>query len=356
MIKIAESSFGKSEFIDYMLFLFRVTSEPVYPSTIQIPTSMFREYIEILYTRSGQQIPEMVVSNNISMINIEDNPSRVVLAFSGGKDSSSHAAFLKDMGMNPDLFFVKNLNKSYPNELSAARDVAKILNCKLVEDSIGYSGKFAYAESPVKNHLILAMMIEYMRQNNLTRCACGTYIEDNLSSTPTQFGLSDAYELYRAFEMGVKSFFPNFKWMCWFNSEYQAMSYLVRTHPEVIPYYQSCILPDRYRPSVKRANEKKFGISIMQNRCLSCWKCAQEYLILSSLGYLDKPSDELYGHLKDVLKRNLAKVLSEERFNEIDYEHESVIDLLGYYINSEDYEKYNSLDHILDYIDMKCFD
>lgn len=355
MLKISEDSLGRSQFIDYMLYLFQVTSEPTYPTTIHIPTPEFNEYIEILYSRNDQQLPEIIVDNNIPTINIPDDPNHVVLAFSGGKDSVAHAAFLKDHNFNPTLYFVRHMNRAYPNELNVAHDIANLLDCPLIEDHLSYSGKVAKAESPVKNHLILSLIIDYMRQNNLTRCACGTYIEDNLDKTPTQFGLSDAYEFYLAFMKGVKSFFPNFKWLCWFQSEFHAISYLVHTHPDLIPHYQSCLLPDRYRKNVHNANARKFNIEPMPNRCLSCWKCAQEYLILSDLNYLPKPSDELFNHFLEVFKKDLPKVMSEEQLAIVQTKQETIPELLDHFITEGDNEIYGTLEQVMEHIDMEVF-
>lgn len=355
MLKIGDESLGRSQLIDWMLYMFQITSEPIYPRTIHIPTPEFNEYIEILYERSDQPTPEIIVDNTIPTINIPDDPNHVVLAFSGGKDSVAHAAFLKDHNLNPTLYFVRHMNRAYPNELNVAHDIANILQCPMIEDYISYSGKVAKAESPVKNHLILSLIIEYMRQNNITRCACGTYLEDNLDKTPTQFGLSDAYEFYKAFEKGVQSFFPNFKWLCWFQSEFQAVSYLVHTHPDLIPHYQSCLLPDRYRKNIKSVNEKKYNITLMPNRCLSCWKCVQEYLILSSLGYLQKPSPELFNHFLDVFHKDLPKVMSEEQLAIVQSKDETIPELIDHFITDGDDEKYATLDKVLSYIDMEVF-
>lgn len=353
MLKINEDSLGRSPFIDYMLYLFQVTSEETYPTTIHVPTPEFNEYIEILYTRSGQELPEIIVDYNIPRIDIQDDPNHVVLAFSGGKDSVAHAAFLKDYNFNPTLYYVKHMNRSYPNELNVAHDIANMLQCDIIEDSLSYSGKVTKAESPVKNHLILALIVEYLRQNNLTRCACGTYIEDNLERTSTQYGLSDAYELYLAFEHAVQSFFPNFHWLCWFNSEFQALCYLVNKHPELIPHYQSCILPDRYRKNIKRLNEQKYHQEFMTNRCLSCWKCAQEYMILSQLEYLPKPSPELYQHIVDQFRKDLPKVMSEEEYEHFDISSDQAC--IEHYILDDDYDKYHTIEGCLQDINFEMF-
>lgn len=353
MIKINESMIGRSQFIDYMLYLFQVTSEETYPEVISAPSPAFDDYLNMLYTRSGQSKPKIVYNVVIPTINIPDDKSKVVLAFSGGKDSVAHAAFLKDYNMNPILYYVTGINRSYPNERNVAIDISNMLQCDFVEDYVQFSGKITKAESPVKNHVILSLIIEYMKQNQISRCACGTYIEDNLDRTSTQFGLSDAYEFYRAFEKAVRSFFPSFHWLCWFNSEFQALCYLVNKHPELIPHYQSCILPDRYRENIKRLNENKYNIELMPNRCMSCWKCAQEYMILSQLNFLPKPSDELYQHIIEQFRKDLPKVMSEEEYSKFDINNDKAC--IEHYILQDDAELYSTLDGVIKYIDFEMF-
>lgn len=354
MLKINDDMLNRSEFLKYMLYLFQITSEETYPTTIHVPTPEFNEYVEILYQRSGQPLPEIIVDNNFPIINIPDDPTNVVLAFSGGKDSVAHAAFLKDQNINTTLYFVKRANRSYPNELNVSRNIASMLQCKLVEDELQYSGKVTKAESPVKNHVILALIIEYMTQHNLTRCACGTYLEDTLQKTSTHFGLSDAYEFYLAFEKAVQSFFPNFKWLCWFNSEVHALSYLVKTHPELIPQYQSCILPDRYRPNIRRLNEKKYNINLLPNRCMSCWKCCQEYLILDFFGYHHIPRNLVEQQILPQFIKDLPKVLAEDQIPS-DPTKLTPEELVDYYITLDDVNKYMSMEGVMSNINLDIF-
>lgn len=354
MLKINDDMLGKSQFIDYMLYLFQVTSDETYPTTIHVPTPEFNDYIEILYQRSGQPLPEIIVDNNIPTINIPDDPNHVVLAFSGGKDSVAHAAFLKDQNLNPTLFYVKRANRSYPNEYNVSKVIADMLQVPLVEDELHYSGKVTKAESPVKNHLILSLIIEYLRQNNLTRCACGTYLEDTLNKTSTHFGLSDAYEFYRAFEKAVQSFFPNFKWLCWFNSEVHALSYLVNKHPELIPQYQSCILPDRYRPNIRKHNEQKYNITLLPNRCLSCWKCCQEYLILHMFDYHTISNDIINNQILPQFKKDLPKVVAEDLLPS-NPDNLTTEELVDYYITLDDIVKYKDFNNVLSCINFQQF-
>ena len=138
MIKVNESMLGRSHFIDYMLYLFQVTSEETYPTVLHVPTPEFNDYIEILYKRSNQPLPEIIVDVDIPKIEIQDDPNKVVLAFSGGKDSVAHAAFLKDYTMNPILYYVKGVNRSYPNERNVAIDISEMLHCSLLKTMFSF--------------------------------------------------------------------------------------------------------------------------------------------------------------------------------------------------------------------------
>jgi hypothetical protein len=343
MIKINDDMLNRSPYIDYMLYLFQVTSEEIYPNVIHVPTPEWNDYIEILYSRSNQALPEIIVDNDIPVTNIPFNDKDIVLAFSGGKDSVSHAAYLVDQDFNTILYYVKRANRSYPHEYDVAKHISEMLSATFVEDELHYSGKQSKKESPVKNHLILSLIIDYMIQNKITRCACGTYLEDTLAKTPTEFGLSDAYEFYRAFEKAIKSTFPSFSWCCWFNSEVHALAYLVNYHPELVTEYQSCMIPDRYRKRLRELHEKKFNITLLPNRCGSCWKCAQEYYILHLLHYFTLSDDYIKGSIIPMLYKSLHHVLAE---SEMPTHQLSVSEMVDNYITLSDVDKYRIKDNI----------
>lgn len=339
MIQVSQDLFFRSPYIDYMLYLFQATSEDVFPNPVDIPNPAWNEYIDILYSRCGQPIPEKNVLNSLPEINIPVNDKQILLAFSGGKDSVAHAAYLVDHGFDTTLFFVRNANRAYPHEYQVAQNIASMLNCGFVEDTLRYKGSVSKAESPVKNHVILSLMIDYMQRNNVTKCACGTYLEDTLQKTSTFFGLSDAYEFYLAFEKAIRATFPNFHWICWFKSEVHALAYLVNKHPELITEYQSCLLPDRYRPRVKAANERKHNITLMPNRCGSCWKCAQEYLILHMFHYHTLTPDYLKNSIFPQFRKDLVKVMDESEV--ASHANDNIEQLI---------ENYVTLDHVRRYL------
>lgn len=351
-IKINEEMYHKSPYIDYMLYLFKVTSEEIYPNPIEIPTEAWEDYIDILYTRSGQEIPEKVITNCLPIIDIPVSGNKIVLAFSGGKDSVAHAAYLKDKGFDATLFYVKNANRSYPHEYDVATKISGMLNQKLIVEPLRYSGKVSKAESPVKNHVILSLIIHYMINNGITKCACGTYLEDTLSTISTQFGLSDAYEFYLAFEKAIKSTFPNFHWICWFKSDVHALAYLVNYHPELIPEYQSCLLPDRYRKRVREANERKYHIELLPNRCGSCWKCAQEYLILHMFHYHTLSKEFIVNQIFQQFRKDLKKVTEGEQEDT----GKPIQDIIENYITLKDVQRYLDKDNIEKDIDISVFE
>lgn len=337
-LKINEELYGRSPYIDYMLYLFKETSEEIFPNPVDIPNEAWSEYIDILYSRCDQPIPEKRIINNLPEINIPVNPNQIILAFSGGKDSVSHAAYLKDHGFDTILYFVRNANRAYPHEYEVSQNIASILDMPIITDALRYSGKVGRAESPVKNHLILSLIISYMIEHRITKCACGTYLEDTLKKTSSYFGLSDAYEFYLAFEKAIKATFKNFHWVCWFKSEVHALAYLVNHHPELIPEYQSCILPDRYRKRVKEANERKYHIQLMPNRCGSCWKCAQEYLILHMFHYHTLSADYIKYSIIPQFRKDLKKVMEESELPS--HEHDNAEQLIENYITLDDVRRY----------------
>jgi len=90
-------------------------------------------------------------------------PKDLLLAFSGSKDSLAAALLAGEAGYNVTLYHVAGVNPAFTkSELEHARCLAELLQMPLAfgELKLGKSTKF-YTEHPIKNHLILAMMVQY---------------------------------------------------------------------------------------------------------------------------------------------------------------------------------------------------
>ena len=323
-IKINEEMYHKSPYSDYLLYLFQNTSTETYPDEIDVPNDAWFEFIDLLYKYSGHDIPKKNINNCLPDVHI-DNPSRgVMLGFSGGSDSTTHAAYLQDRDDVSEvvLYNMTHLNRSYPNEKNAAKAVADHLNMELILQEMKYSGKMQGIESPVKNHLVLAFMIPEMIKRNIVRCSEGVFPNDTLDVIGGLYGLSDAYDLFKAFEKAIQRTFPQYRFIICFKNWTHEFAYLMKYHKDLVPLYQSCLLPDRYRGKIRKINETKYNMTLIPNRCLSCWKCCKEYTMLGMFNYHKIDPIVYKNQIMPTLRRFYAKEkgISEREANGVNTE------------------------------------
>lgn len=317
MINISSMPLGK--YSAYMQYLYKLCSEDKLPEKIGIPNPAWEPFIDKLYECLNQ--PKPIKTKYINPIttktDIPLNNKDIIIAFSGGKDSTAYATYLKDRGHNLTFFYQKGINKSYPNEYQTTLNIAKKLDAKTYINNITLSGKTTRAENPVKNYLILAYMIDYMIPKRLTHSCFGTYIHDTTENISAFFGLSDSYDIYKLFEQAVQYTFPNFRWVCFIEDMLQAHFYLYEKHLDLLYETDSCLLPNMYREKLKKENEAKYNFTLAKNRCLSCYKCALEYYVLNKLGYIKVPQQVIAQKIIPQLKKDLQKNTSEEQLSKI---------------------------------------
>lgn len=354
MITVSPKMYGYGQYTDYMLYLYEQTSKAILPASINAPNSAWLPYIDAVYKALGFPIPEVKYTHCIDKApNKSYDNNEVVLAFSGGKDSCASALALKDNGVKCVLFNLKGLNRSYRHEDTVCQEFASFIGMPLIARKMEQTGKCelcvqnsVFTESPVKNHLILAMMIDYMIENNNRFATLGVFTDDKLDEIVANLGLSDAIELFYLFQDAVNATFKEFRFFNIFQSTLHAKAFIFKYHDEVIPpITQSCLLPDRYRANNARLHEAKWGIKLKPNRCLSCWKCCDEMYLFQKFG--------IYPHNQTIIDNAIIPKLREELrksyklpsgISEKDLSND---DILNMYINQNTLNRYlNNPDEI----------
>lgn len=231
--------------------------------------------------------------------------NKAAVAFSGGKDSLASAIKLRESGYDVTLFFLAGVNRSFYLEKSVCHDIASKCNMNLFVAQGSFSGKHCYNESPIKNQLILSMMIDSLEDTSVF--SSGNDLSDRMSDMKIKFNWSDSIEMYDAFGDFVLQHFPKYKFLIMHNDENDAINYLAKHHPELLNESISCILPHRFNKSVREKNEKLFGVTLMKNRCGSCEKCCYEYIYLSNIGFLTK-NQFFYDHCVNFLKNKKSTI------------------------------------------------
>lgn len=236
----------------------------------------------------------------------------VLVGFTDGKDSVATALKLKDLGFNPILFYLKGVNRAYPNEYIVVNQIAKELNCPIVMPVIKLSYKKGekshFIENPIRNQYILSLMVDYGIEHGVKLYTLGNHTKDVCEKTNVFAGLSDALEQFQHFESFIKLHFPQYQYITPLYDHKEAYSILSQ-HPDIIGKVMSCMGAYRYRNRLSKLNGEKYSIAVLPNRCYSCYKCCAEWIYYnrcSIVGFEDNPL--FYKHCIDILRKNIESV------------------------------------------------
>lgn len=310
-VKVREDLFFYGPYSNFMLKLYVAFSVEQYPRSLVLPNPSWDKYIDEFYRMSAQEAPYKTYDENLlPKCDLAPVYKKAVVGFSGGKDSVAQLALCLDNGISCDLVNMASLNKAFPGELQAVHNIAQHTGCKLEEIKFGRQGKDARVENPIKNHMIMGYMVDYMIKNQITFATMGLHLTDDESNIPSNGGLSDNYPLTQLLVKAIQETFPSFQLFISFRNITHTTSFLAEYHPDLLQLCQSCMLPDRYRGSIRAKNEEKFGMEIMKNCCFSCYKCCAQYLMLSHLGIISF-SEEAHKHIEEQLRKDVWKVMGD---------------------------------------------
>lgn len=252
--------------------------------------------------------------------------NRVLIAYTGGKDSTAEAIRLQARGYDVHLLFIKGLNKAYPKEIDGAQQIADILGCKMYTTEVKISGKNCHPDNPVKNQLILALMTDWGMAHGFSKFATGII---NVPNPNYEYDWSDSMQLMEAFKAYMADSAQGWEYVnCGIKHEAENLVELMQ-HEKARELWQaksSCVGAYRFRKSWREANEKKYGVTLTENQCGSCYKCAYEYVVrcavtgnVTSAEYLRKCVGILRGEKAetyDITKYNSASEWAAGTFGE----------------------------------------
>lgn len=214
-----------------------------------------------------------------------ESPNKAFIAFSGGKDCLATAIRAAQDGYQPTLVYIGGINKSLPSERKHAQEVAKAAGFPLIELSLSIGGDKEWHEHPLKNLLILCMLIDEGIRHNATAYALGSSFDDDSVYGALDYDLSDSFDMLKAFAHFVKGVFPSFVFLHYMCNTLQSFYTVQRYNRAIIPLLSTCITPDFRRPMIRKANIAKYGADVIsRDGCGGCYKCADEYLYKQKFG------------------------------------------------------------------------
>lgn len=231
---------------------------------------------------------------------------RMLVGFSGGKDSTATAIKAKAEGFTPVLFYVQGINPSYPGEKQAAVNTARVLGLELVTVGARYAGERNHLENPTKNQLILAMMADYGAGIGIADHAMGLMESDMQDSLDYSAGYSDAIELHLTAADYLARMMPGYALHRYIENDTDSLKTITEQAPAALDTLLSCMTPHRFQAMRRRQTRDKFGVDLLPNRCGACYKCAVEWLHLRAWGHApDKP--DYRRRCIDLLRAGAAK-------------------------------------------------
>ena len=310
MVSVETRNLLDGQFTRLFKDLYIKTSAKPLPKELPYPVEL-KSYLDILYGSVGYRYK--FVDNKFLLRekckNADAYDTRCICAFSGGKDSVANALLLRDIGYEPILFFVKGINRSYPQEYETSLELAKELGMEIVIYSLKVSGKCEFIENPTKNQFILALMVDYGVKYNILNYSFGAFREDRVEIMSHDYMLSDAYEMFQSVEKFYKKYISDFQLVLYLNNEAESYYVICNNDVKILNKTFSCMMPLRYKSNLRRNNEKKYGIELLPNRCGSCHKCCIEAIVLNKMGITNYP-DEFLKHCEDILTKLDEKQLS----------------------------------------------
>lgn len=267
-----------NEITKYISYLYTCFNKKIFPDTIYVLDGL-KHWINTIYDCFRQSRPFLVKYSINAHYNLTDT-SKVLLGFSGGLDSCFQA-----LSMSSEyeiiLYHLRNIN-AYENGISTkvARQFADTSKLKYIEET--YTNIKQYRkeipENPIKNQLIIALMLDYCGKNDINKITLGDPFNLKLIEATPGINLTDANEITEWFLDAIKEYYDfEFINMKYYKDKNQELNYL--TEMGYRDLFYSCLLPGRLNQYLHNKTENKYNIKLPQYNCGSCRKCCTQVLL-----------------------------------------------------------------------------
>lgn len=212
---------------------------------------------------------------------------RLVVGFSGGKDSLAALLEARAQGYDVTAFHVAGINRGAPDERQYAARMARRCGLPMVVRTVKLAGKLEYPENYVKNQFIVAAMVQWGAPQGIANYSLGNALSRTVATCHPRYTLTDTVELLKAMQPFFEASYPAYRYHWFLDNGTDSYRILVKYAPNSIPFVKGCLALPWQKKIWREANERKYGLRLLPNRCGSCGKCCLEYVILYDMGYLD---------------------------------------------------------------------
>lgn len=311
MIKINKENEGP--FVAAFKDIYQIFSQQPFPTKLYNVPLLLEMYIENVYRKLNLNLPIFCNTSKkeeealfsfptLKQYNFKTN-KKIIIGFSGGKDSVAAAILAKQSGYNPILYHLYGINRTYKFERVNAKKIAKELQMPYVEEYIEIKGKQEFPDHVFKNQIILCSMLDFGVTEKVNSYLLGNHLFENCKDANVQFEFSDSLEQINLFDKWVTSYLLNYKRETILKNNMHAVDIILKYDKNLINLYSSCITPLYRKPMMRKYIHKKFGDVLLEGRCGYCYKCTKEYIHLVDSGVLPK-NKPFYLHCKNRIQLN----------------------------------------------------
>lgn len=286
----------KAECSKHIFELYENFNKEVFESVVKC-NKRFKNTIDIVYGAHEQSYVE-IEDNYFPCLDIMGD-TKVCLGFSAGLDSMYQAFVLRDQGYDVVLFHIKGIN-TYENGQGTkhSKEFAEKFGFEYVEANIQKTTdktnpyKQFWPENPIKNQLIIAMMLDWCAENNCALISLGDDFDLSIDDAVVGINLTDSRELTHAFLQDISCFVKSFAFVSIEKGIDKSKRLSLLKERGSIDIYYSCVLPGRFNQSRHFSNQEKYGVNLPANNCgCSCRKCAMHNLIMYYEKMVDYPPE-----------------------------------------------------------------
>lgn len=293
--------------------VYEAYSVKAFPKALDVPARL-RRVLNIAHRSAGLPLLDGAdVPFTLPAPKPVDGKPKAFIAFSGGKDCLAAAIRAEEDGYAPTLFHIRGINMSLTSEHKHAEAIAKAIGFPYIEVKINFGGKKEYFEHPLRNLLILCLMIDEGLKQGCRVYSLGNIFEDETSHANLDYDLSDGIDILRAWEYFMRGVIEGFQLKTYICNNLQSFYTIWRRDKDLIPLLTTCCTPDFRKPMIRKRSEAVYGRAVLsQTGCGGCYKCATEYLYKVKFGLCPsspaytKRSMELIQRFKDIHPDNVA--------------------------------------------------
>lgn len=297
------------EFTPRMQKLYRLASMNPLPGGLGVMPERMRGMVQLAWQGDGTARPYWAVWEPQEPLEVPcSNDAEILIGFTGGKDSLACALEARRHGMEPVLVQLVGLNRGYPAEAGAARQLADRLGMELVQVPCRQRGTNAWPDNHVKNQLVLAVLTDLGLVRGIRWVTVGDQSEiTSMAASAYGYDWSDTVEMIAAYNDWATARWPAYRWRYLLRNYTDSYRIIYESDPALLGMTRSCISPHRFVEHWRQGNERKYGVQLPAGRCGSCYKCAMEWLNWRALGGAQANAGYLR-HCLDVLRRQWTRM------------------------------------------------